>query len=266
MIYFLYKTNGSVETYNTKEKMALKEFQDLVGGNIEFAPEEADGSVPMVNEDGLGLMLPRNPFFKPAHQPYYVGDILHGKMIDTDEGMEFVGFDEEEAPKFLRKVIGYDASTFSKNQVFTVITIGDFMGQTTRTEIKATGEMYKGVAPIFKENKKGVRKMFTVKKLDDPETLLFKGTDLPFKIDSEIVREASNGFTNTSMLCNALINLVGDAEEIKKYIETKNLNPFFSSFDRINLCEGEKETLLFTDVPTDSRLVMGKREEQANRK
>ena len=262
MKYHLYRTDGTMEVLSTETKFDLNKLQELVGGNIEFAPTEPDGAKPMVNEDGLGLMLPRNPFFKPYHQAYYVGNILLGKDVETSKGTDFVGFDDDESDKFIRKPIGYDQSIFKAGKTFTMISIGDFLAQTTRNEIKATGEIYKGV-PVFKENKKGVRSKFTVKKLDDPDTLFFEGTDLPFKIDGEVETLSTNGMTSRIMRGNAMINLVGDPVIIKEWVTTKNLNPYFSGLDRINLIEGEdKETLLFTDVPTTSRMVMDKREKQ----
>lgn len=265
MKYIHYRTNGTVEIVESEKPLELKQLQDLVGGNIEFAPQEENGGVPMVNEDGLGLMLARNPFFKPPHQAYYVGDILLGKMVAGEEGDDFVGFTDEELPKYMKKPIGYDQSIFKANKVFTFITIGDFMGQTAKSEIKSTGEIYKGV-PVFKENRKGAKKKFAFRKLDDPETLIFEGYDLPFKIDGEITVEQSNGFTSRVIRGNALLNLCGDPEVIKDWVKNKNINPFFSAFDRINHIDGETETLLFTDVFTDSRLVEEKRESQSKRK
>jgi hypothetical protein len=268
MIYLYYKTDGSVERIESEKPLEYARLSELVGegGMIEFAPEEDDGSVPMCNEEGLLLMLPRNPFFAPKHQPFYVGNILLGKNVMSDDGIEFHGFDESEVEKFVRKPIGYDQSLFKKDKVFTIIAIGDFMAQTTRSSVKSTGEMYKGT-PVFKKNEKGARSKFTLRNLESPETLLFEGVDLPFKIDGEVTVNQNNGFTSTLVRGNALINLVGDADEIKKYIETKNLNPFFNAFDRINHCEGqEKETLLYTEAPTDSRMVLDKRQAQLKRK
>lgn len=267
MIYLYYKTNGEMEKIESEKPLEYARLSELVGegGMIEFAPEEEDSSVPMCNKEGLCLMLPRNPFFAPKHQPFYFGNILLGKNVYGKEGTEFHGFSEDEVEKYVRKPIGYNQELFKKDRVFTIISIGDFMGETTRASVKSTGEMYKGT-PAFKENKKGARSKFTIRNLESQETLFFEGVDLPFKIDSEITTEANNGFTSTTMRCNALINLVGEADTIKRYIKNKNLNPFFKAYDRINLCEGEKETLLYTDSITDSRMVMEKREAQAKRK
>jgi hypothetical protein len=65
----------------------------------------------------------------------------------------------------------------------------------------------------FKEKGKRKARVFSP---EMKHTLIFKGSNIPFKVDSDF-----NHFQG-----NALINLVSDnAEMVKKYIEEMNLNP-----------------------------------------
>lgn len=262
MKYLLYKTDGSVDVIQTYNKMELPELQKMVGGNIEFAPsDKEDGSTLMCNEDGLGEMLPMNPFFKPKHQLFYVGNILMGKEVksyDSEgkyDGIEFVGFDDDEAEKYMRTPLSYSKEMFAKNKVYTIISIGEAFGNTTCSRIKCTGDFTSSDQPIFKRNEKGSRQKFTLRNLTSNEALLFEGATLPFKVDGE---------TGNVIRMNALINLSGNPEEIKNFIETKNVNKFFNAFDRINLCEGDKEILLYPESPTFSKMVEDRRANQKN--
>ena len=264
MKYLYYKTDGTRDILETTEPFTLEKLQELVGGNIEGAPIEDDGVRLFVNEDGLAKMLPRNPFFKPFGVPYYVGNIVMGKEKLTESGVEFVGFDDvEEVAKHDRKLIGYDQSIFQAGKIFTAISIGDFKAETTRHELKSTGELFKNV-PTFRANVRGAKDKFIYKKLDDPDTLVFEGNELPFKTDSEIA--PTKEFVDLTIRGNAMINLAGNPDVIRDWVMHKNLNPFFFGFDRINHIDGAKETLLFPNSPTISRMVMKLREDRKDAK
>ena len=101
--------------------------------------------------------------------------------------------------------------------------------------------------------------------------MIFSGLskDLPFYIDGDEQSKikCSNGFVATTIRGNALFNFHGDPETIKDWVKNKNINPFFTAFDRINHVgeDNETETLLFTDVPASCRMVADKRVAQLSR-
>lgn len=142
-----------------------------------------------------------------------------------------------------------------KGDVLTIIGISDSWGATTKNQVKATGENTADGKAIFKENKKGARKMFTLRNLDAKDKLIF-ADDVPFLIDSEEKPKSDGGmFVTQTIHMNACINLVGDAEVIKDWILNKNLNRSFTSFDVVILKDGEKETALFPEVETSHAVV-----------
>lgn len=269
MKYIYYKTDGTSEIIESVDPLKLEKLQELVGGDIEFAPEEPDGSYYCVNEEGLLNHLPENQFARYRNQSVkggFRGNVIHGKMecTKTDDGDEFVGFSDDEVEKFMRTKLEINKKLFEKDKVFTFIGIGSFMAQTTRTELKSLGFEHGG-RPAFKDNKKGARKKFTVDTVKD-DLLIFEGTDLPFIVDGEQVSESSNGFTSRVIRGNALINLIGKPEEIIEYVKNKNLNPFFDAYDRINLVgKGDIETLLFPDLPPSCRMVADRQQRQRER-
>lgn len=151
---------------------------------------------------------------------------------------------------------------FKKDEVVTIIGIGDFMAQTTKGQAKATGQTTSEGKPIFKENKKGARKLFTLRNLDKKDTLVFAG-DVPFKVDSEAVI-TGQGLTTRIIRGNACINLVGDREVIKDYINNHNLNESFTAYDAVMLIVGDKEMPLYPEVPTQHAVVERIRKETIN--
>lgn len=145
--------------------------------------------------------------------------------------------------------------TFVKNEVVTIISISDWMANIIKSVYKATGETHTNGKPIFKDNKKGTRKQFTLKDFND-STLVFSGM-VPFRIDSEVIIERpGSAFTSRMMRGNACLNLVGDPTVIRKYIQHDNLNENFKRYDEVILIEGEKETCLFPEVETSHAVVM----------
>ena len=95
MIYYIARTYGMVEIKRTVAPLTLKELQEIVGGNIEFA-ESKNGLTVCVNEDGIGYG-PINPFkLEMFHQNQFWGDIIIGKTVETSEDRKFVGFEENE--------------------------------------------------------------------------------------------------------------------------------------------------------------------------
>ncbi len=88
MKYVVARVDGSVEVLERTASLALQELQDLVGGYIEAVRVASPGTIMMmVNEEGLLLNLPQNPFC-----PGLVGNVVLGKT----EGSEFVGLNESE--------------------------------------------------------------------------------------------------------------------------------------------------------------------------
>jgi len=150
--------------------------------------------------------------------------------------------------------------------VFTVIAIGSSMPLTTVGEVKATGDLTVDREPIFKEAKKGARKKFTLRNLKDKGVMIFEGyaKDLPFWIDGDAraKKPSGEGFSSNTIRINCLYNLHGDPVVIKEYIETKNINPFFTCHDRVNHVDGDKETLVFMDKFASCKLVADKQTAQ----
>lgn len=143
--------------------------------------------------------------------------------------------------------------TFKKDQLVTIIGISDFMASTTKSILKATGEITSSGSPIFKDNKKGARKQFTIRGLDAKDRMVFAG-EIPFGTDSDV--SSSDGtFTTRTIRGNACFNLVGEQEVIKDWIINKNLNPNFSSFDAVMVIMDGKEIPLFPSAPTSHAVV-----------
>ncbi len=134
------------------------------------------------------------------------------------------------------------------DQKYTVFKIGG-MAATGRLSIKI--KKYVNGRPVFasKGEKAMGRKQFFL--TVDHETLLFEGWDLPFKANTEY----------RSFTMNAMMNLVGDKEVIKDYIENKNLNPDFTRKDFILIWDAEnystegKNELLYPEAETTSKMV-----------
>lgn len=94
---------------------------------------------------------------------------------------------------------------------YTVVHIGEALAMTIRHEITITDtedEKY-----VYKE--KGKRKEYYI---NPRNTFIFAGWGLPLRVDTDDeVRRIVRG--------NACFNFVGDAEVVRDYIDTKNLNP-----------------------------------------
>ena len=86
------RTDGSIEISVTDGK--LKTYQSIVGGYIEHVPSIYPIGM-IVNEEGVLLGLPANPFF-----PKFLGNII---LIKEPEGGgdEFRSFDEYEAEQIV---------------------------------------------------------------------------------------------------------------------------------------------------------------------
>lgn len=101
------------------------------------------------------------------------------------------------------------------NGKYTLIEISSFMACSVRREITITREI--NGKYIFKL--RGKRKEFYLKDFDD-RMLFFEGWDLWLIPDTEF--KFINGMKQFKG--NALFNLVGEKDEVKKFIETFNLN------------------------------------------
>lgn len=72
--YLIAHASGDIEVYECHGEIPLDKLQELVGGYIEHARIDRTLSV-MVNEDGIAMGLPPNPFC-----PALVGTIVFGSM------------------------------------------------------------------------------------------------------------------------------------------------------------------------------------------
>jgi len=193
------------------------------------------------------------------HQENYHGNIVQGY---TNEQGEFMGFEDE--IKYLHEVKKINPLLFQEGKIFTIIQISEWMAHTTKGIVKSVGKAYgtKGDKPAFKENKKGARKTFLLRNLEDKDVLIFEGSELPFKLDGE-VKNQDGVFTSSTIRGNALFNFHGDPNTIREWVKTKNLNPFFTAYDRVNhVDEKGKETLLFMDRFASCKLVADRQEKQ----
>jgi hypothetical protein len=254
MKYILFKIDGSHEIVKSVTPLEYDAIVGLVGGEFEFVTEMQEKDVVLVvNKDTFADMQPRNPFFKPETRDFFSGNVLLGKMVEG----KFCGFEDDEVTNHIKEPIGYEQTMFKKNRVYTIISIGDSVAHTTRGVIRATGFMYHG-SPTFTDNYKGANIRYVVPNIDSNEALLFEGTDLPFTIDGEIDEDSKARI-------NGLINLSGDKEVINEYIIKHNKNPFFSAYDRINIIDGDVETLLYPLAHTHSKVILDKRSAQESR-
>ena len=89
------KTDGSISVRVTDG--SLEAFQKIVGGYIEHVRGKNVGL--LVNEEGLLLGLPHNPFF-----PEIVGDIIVVKEPGEDDD-EFLSLTEHEAAKLIDMIV-----------------------------------------------------------------------------------------------------------------------------------------------------------------
>lgn len=96
------------------------------------------------------------------------------------------------------------------------------------------------------------------------DTLLFAGWDVPVKTDMDV----SRCFTG-----NACLNLWAPTiEELKDWIENKNLNPFFTAFDEViyvkppkgDFISQNEETLVYPERPTSHGQIQNMRDRLAS--
>lgn len=96
--------------------------------------------------------------------------------------------------------------------------------------------------------------MSTIPTMKDPKyTLLFKGWDLPVKVQGEV----KNADGSSVMSGNACLNLAGmEAKAMREFIEANNLNP---DVDKaiILLHDHGTETLLYPELPTTHGVIQG---------
>ncbi len=143
---------------------------------------------------------------------------------------------------------------------YTLLGVSDTFAATYKQHIKIT--QFINGKPIFSEKGKGncmKKKQYqlTLKK----DVLIFEGWDLPFKITSEISVDTGRGYSQTSYVMNAMLNIVGDRETVKEYIDNKNLNPEFTRKDFILVWDTNytgstsKNELLYPEAETTSKMV-----------
>jgi len=261
MKYILYKVDGTHEVLERETKIEYEELSKLVGGMVEssesFEDNEAHHTI-FLNENGISEGLKPNPFFTPMYQENFLGDIVEGIV---DENGDFVGDDLV----VIREVKKISPLLFEKDRIFHIIAIGGFIANTTRGIVKSTGQTSDG-KPIFKEAKKGARKLFTLRNLTDKDVMIFEN-ETEFTIDGEVKQNAGNGMTCSTIRGNALFNLHGDIDRIREFVKKSNINPFFTAYDRINHigADNETETLVFMDRFASCQMVADRQQGQLKR-
>ena len=141
---------------------------------------------------------------------------------------------------------------FEINKKYTIIGISEWMATTTKIEIQITRQINNRF--VFKA--KGKRKEFYLQPLKD-NNLVFEGWDLPVRIDSEgdYVLEPGHVMASKIFRGNACINLIGDENVIKDYVENKNLNEIFSSKGEIVYCKGKEEKVLYPEIEVSHAVI-----------
>lgn len=160
--------------------------------------------------------------------------------------------------------------TFTKDAIYTIVTISEWMAHTVKRQVRATGIMSNG-RPVFKDATKGARKMFTLPTLFAKGTIIFDRT-VDLKIDSDITSAPrASGFTSNIMRGNACFNFIGSVDEIKVTM-IGNLNPNFDQYDRVlaipadNAFADDCEVPVFTESETSHAVIMGIRNRITNPK
>jgi hypothetical protein len=246
----IYRTNGTREVITRDAFPELKEIYGLIGCEMVEGYSLPNGTQLWVDEEGRLNEKLVNPFFAEFG---IVGDVLHYSHIDN-EG-ECVGFDMGHAPVLTVKKM--PADIFAKGSKLTIIRVGG-MGFTSKSEVVFTGIEHRG-EPVF--TYRGKRTKYAMKPLERADVMVFRGHDIDLKLDSEV--QKSGGMI--TMNGNAMFNFAGGtADEIRRFISEKQINPAFAQFDRIMLAgDGERTIPLYPDCETTSRLVESIREEQA---
>ena len=107
---------------------------------------------------------------------------------------------------------------FEVGKKYTTFEISDFMACTVKREIVIKEEDSRGTIFALK----GKRKRFYTR--CNESMAVFEGHDLDIKADGDVKVMDSNGFTHTSFSGNALLNFGGTVEEVKDWIDNKQLN------------------------------------------
>ena len=138
---------------------------------------------------------------------------------------------------------------YTIGQRLTTFEISSCMAMTVKREIQICGELNDKIT--FRIH--GQRKMFYLPKFNE-SALIFEGWDLPIKTDGDISIQGPV-FKTSTMRGNACLNLVGDIQLIKEWVQSKNLNENFTRFDEVIHIDGDKETPVFPEVPTHHAVV-----------
>ena len=159
--------------------------------------------------------------------------------------------------------------------LITMFGISDFMANTRKDRLKVKSILPLEFQPAYVDAPRGQYRIGTVVAegkrkeyyLDvDSSTLIFEGWDCPIKTDAEIMQGSFSG--------NACLNLGGvPIEELKQWIETRNLNPLFTSRDAVLFVKplaGEDDKFrhdegipVYPDEPTAHAVVERVREKRA---
>lgn len=233
MKYAYYKADGTSQLIERPDRLNLEELQKLVAGDIE-AYQTTDGASVYINEEGRLNDLPKNPFFPEDLR----GDVLVTGGVD-DEGEDKSLPDDYQ----LRTLAVLPAQLFVEGNKFTIVWISESLPATVRGEIKMTGGKYHNGNPLFKVRGKRTPSAW---RTSNSELMIFEGWDLPFKNDQP-----------NRILMNALYNFSSpEKTELAKFIEEKQINPFFIQKDRINYINADgSEELLFPNQPPSSQRI-----------
>tara|TARA_Y100000296_G_C5142800_1_gene242058 strand:+ start:311 stop:784 length:474 start_codon:yes stop_codon:yes gene_type:complete len=146
---------------------------------------------------------------------------------------------------------------------YTVVSVSSMMAMTNKSQIKVK-EVLESGEPVFVYKGKRKRKVFVEK--NRPGMLIFKGWDLPLKIDFEAEPEQDGVFSSKIIVGNACYNFLGNKEFVREYIEKNNINEEFNQHDHV-LAHGERVGRdgdtgepVYPEVPTTSAPVITVRE------
>lgn len=145
-----------------------------------------------------------------------------------------------------------------QNQKYTLISISEMLANTTKTEI-TINELREENIFVFTPKNKRTKYILNLDNKKLKNTLIFEGWNIPLKLDSEVLID--NGTATIKRFSgNALINFVGNENELRQFIDNNNLN---KEIDKglivFETCEDHNKDLenkkpLYLEIATETAL------------
>ncbi len=134
-----------------------------------------------------------------------------------------------------------------EGEKITMFAISPFTALTIRTEARFLGLDEKGRI-IFRERNKR-KDSILYENLE--KIIIFRGWDLLIKCDTDI-KEGSCVWRG-----NACFNFLGEKEEVREWIEKKNINKYFEEKGKVLSTDPttQKESIVFGEIPTNSVVI-----------